>query len=208
VTYILAADLREKTMKPWAQGLVLGEEWSDAYLDLIIAQVTTRIELDLHDDFEPAIGDADETLDVDGSGTYTIYLPRRTRDLTTVKTRDSLGTLTTQAATTYRLAPSLNAAGTAMIDGSTVDILEALSLSTTCWPEGIATVQLVGKFGWTAVPDDIKWLTAKLVYDKVKPKADATIAQRTTVDAIITYGPDPEIEDIKRRYTRVPVMVG
>ena len=211
MTYVAAADLRERTRKPWAAGLVLGEaDGSDADLDNIIAIVTSRLELELNDDFEPPNPDNDEIIDVDGTGTYTLYLPRRTRSLTTVKTRDDLGNLTTQASTTYRLSSSLNAAGTAMLNGAKLDELVALNLSTVCWPLGIATIQLTGKFGWAAVPDDIKRLVALDVYNIVKATADplSTITQRTTVDAIILEGDSRERGNIVTSYRREGVLVG
>jgi hypothetical protein len=72
-------------------------------------------------------------------------------------------------------------------------------------------VQLVGKFGWAVVPTDIKRLVALKVYELIKAKADplSTIIQRTTADAILTYGPSTEITGIVERYRRtLPVYVG
>jgi hypothetical protein len=189
---------------------VLSEaDGTDALLDTVIALVASRVEAELHDDFEPPNPDSDETLDVDGSGGWSLYLPRRTRSLTTVHTRDSFGALTLQASTTYRLKSSLNAAGTAMVDQRKLDVLEVLhGLSTVVWPYGTNTVQLVGKFGWAAVPDDIKRLVALKTYDLVKSNADplSQITQRTTVDAILIQGESREIADIITRYRRDPVM--
>lgn len=211
MAYIAAADFRERTVKPYTAGLVLGEgDGTDAYLDLIITATVTRVELDLNDDFEPPSPDNDEVVEVDGSGTMTLFLPRRTRSLTTVKTRDTFGSLITQDTAAYRLSSSLNATGTAMIYGRTVDYLEALNISTVCWPYGVYSMQLTGKFGWGAVPDDIKRLVSLRVYDLVKAKADplTTITQRITVDSTYTFGESAEITDIERRYRRVAVMVG
>jgi len=215
VTYVAAADFRERTVAPWCAGLILGEtDGLDAYIDLLIAQVTTRVEIDLGDDFEPVGGDPDETIELNGSGTTRLYTPRRVRSLTTVSTRAADGTLTGQAATLWRLRRSLNAAGTAMLDGAKLDWLETLGVLTTAsdvWPEGTFNVQLVGKFGWAVVPTDIKRLVALKVYDQIKAKADplSTIVQRQTFDATITYGPSPEVTDIESRYRRtLPVYVG
>jgi len=208
VTYIAAADFRERTVAPYCAGLILGEtDGTDSYVDLLIAQVTTRVELDLGDDFEPAGGDPDETVECDGSGRGRMYTPRRVRSLTTVKTRADDATLTVVATTDYRLHSSL-VSGTAMRDGSRLDYLEHL---VDVWPLGEQTVQLVGKFGWSAVPTDIKRLVALKVYDLIKAKADplSTIVQRTTADAILTYGPSTEITEIENRYRRtLPVYVG
>lgn len=212
MAYIAAADFRERSVKPYCANLILGEtDGTDSYLDLIIAQVTTQVELDLNDDFEPPTPDVDEVIETNGNGLFTLYLPRRTRSLTAVKTRDMLGTLTTQAATSYRLRSSLNAAGTAMTDGRKLDVLEALTgLTTGVWPIGAMSLQLTGKFGWAVVPDDIKRLVALMVYDQIKGSTDplSRIVQRQTLDATITYGPSQEITDIMRRYRREQVYVG
>jgi len=211
MAYIAAADFRERTVKPYCANLILGEtDGTDAYLDLVIAQVVTQVELDLADDFEPPGGDADEAIDVDGWGTTRLYAPRRVRSLTTVQTRLAwLTTYVTEASTSYRIKKSLNAAGTAMVDGSTSDWLDALSgLSTGVWPSGAGTVKLTGKFGWAAVPDDIKRLVALKVYDQIKGNSDplSRIVQRQTLDATITYGPSSEVTDISNRYRRSPAL--
>ena len=209
MTYIAAADFRERTVAPYCAGLILGEtDGLDSYVDLIITRMVTQVELDLGDDFEPAGGDPDETIDIDGFDRSRIYTPRRVRSLTTVKTRATDGTLTTQASAAWRLHKSLDTAGTAMLDGSRLDYLEHLS---DVWPLGTQTVQLVGKFGWAAVPTDIKRLVALKVYDVIKGNADplSRIIQRQTLDATITYGPSTEIADIENRYRRaLAVYVG
>jgi len=210
LAYIAAADFRERTVKPHCTNLILGEaDGLDAYIDLIIAQVTTQVELDLADDFESPVGDADEVISVDGSGWSRLYLPRRVRSLTTVETR-LLEVFTVQASTTWRLRKSLNAAGSAMVEGRVSDWLDAVSLSTSVWPYGADTVRLTGKFGWAVVPDDIKRLVALKTYDLVKGQSDplSRIVQRTTADAILTYGPSAEVTDIMSRYQRTPLVVG
>lgn len=211
MVYIAAADFRERTLKPYTANLLLDEtHGTDAYIDLVIAQVTTQVELDLADDFEPPGGDADETIDVMGWGTARLYVPRRVRSLTSVATRFPwVSTFTTEAATAYRLHKSLNAAGTAMVDGARSDWIDALlGLTLGIWPEGADTVRLVGKFGWAAVPDDIKRLVALKTYDQIKGSADplSRIVQRQTFDATITYGPSSEITDIETRYRRTPAL--
>lgn len=209
MTYVAAANFRLANIKPWTSGLVLTEgDATDAYLDLVIASVTTQVELDLNDDFEPPSPDNDETISATGNGLATLYLPRRTRSLTTVSTVDSYGTITAQAAGSYTLRSSLNAGGTAMVEGRRMDELEALNLTTTIWPWGANSITLVGKFGWAAVPDDIKRLVSLRVYDLVKATSDplSRVQQRNTIDAQIIYGPSSEMTDIERRYTRTPVM--
>ena len=211
MAYIAAADFRERTVKPYCNNLILGEtDGTDVYLDLVIAQVTTQVELDLADDFEPPGGDADEAINVDGWGMNRLYAPRRVRSLTTVEVRYSwLTTYMTQAATAYRLRKSLDSAGTSMVEGRTSDWLDAMSsLSTGVWPLGAETVRLTGKFGWAAVPTDIKRLVALKVYDLVKGNGDpmTRIIQRQTLDATITYGPPEEITAIEFRYRRQPAL--
>jgi hypothetical protein len=216
VAYVLAADFRIGGLRPWTANIPLTEnEGTNAYLDAVVASVTTRVEEDLNDDFEPAGGDPDETIDLDGGGYRRLYVPRRIRSLTTVSTRADDGTLTAQATTLWRLHKSLNTAGTAMSDGQTVDYIEVigtknLSVTGGGWPYGTQTVQLVGKFGWATVPDDIKRLVALRVYGMVKAKADplTTIVQRTTNDAVLTFGPSTEETEIVERYRRDPVAVG
>lgn len=211
MSYIAAADFRERTVKPYCANLLLTEtDGLDSYIDLVIAQVTTQVELDLADDFEPAGGDPDETVDVTGWGTARLYAPRRVRSLTTVSVRYPwVSTYTAQGSTAWRLHKSLNAAGTAMVDNQKSDWLDAMpGLSTGIWPAGAETVQLVGKFGWAAVPDDIKRLMALKTYDLIKGSADplSRIVQRQTLDATITFGPSPEITDITNRYRRSPAL--
>ena len=211
MAYIAAADFRERTVKPYCANLLLDEtHGTDSYIDLIIAQVTTQVELDLADDFEPPNPDNDETIDVDGWGTLRLYAPRRVRSLTTVAARwPDVSTFTTLASTSYRLRKSLNTAGTAMVDGRTSDWLDAMpGLFTGIWPLGAETVRLTGKFGWAAAPEDIKRLVALRVYDLIKGNADplSRIIQRQTFDATITYGPSTEVADITARYRRTPAL--
>jgi hypothetical protein len=167
--------------------------------------VTTRVESDLNDDFEPPNPDNDETITFSGNGLYTLYPPRRVRAITSLSTIDDYGNSITQAAGSYRLRSSLNAAGTAMLDGRLLDEIYALSITTTCWPMSANSISIVGKFGWAAVPTDVKRLVSLYVYDLVKPTGDplSVITQRSTIDAVLTYAPSREITDIETRYRRV-----
>jgi len=201
---LAAADFRERTVKPYCANLILGEtDGLDATIDLVIAQVTERVELDLSDDFEPAVGDADETVVFSGNGLYTLNPPDRIRSITSLSTRDDLGVLTTQGSSTYRHRPSL-VGGTTMDNGRKYDELYSLSLSTGCWPTGVSSIQIIGKFGWSAAPTDIKRLVALYVYDLVKPTNDplSNIVQRSTVDAVLTFAPSREMIEIEARYRR------
>jgi hypothetical protein len=215
VAYVAAADFREKNQKPWTANILLTEgDGSDAFIDLVVAQVTRQVELDLDDDFEPAVGDADETLELDGSGSVRQYIPRRVRALTSVSTRATDGVLTAQPSTLWRLHKSMNATGTVM-EGS-VDHLDIIATKTllvagSVWPYGTQTVQLVGKFGWAVVPDDIKRLVALRTYDVIRTTRDpyGRVTQKSTVDAVFTYEEiGREERMILERYGRDPVAVG
>lgn len=217
MAYIVAADLRERTRASFAADIALTEnDGTDAYIDLIIAQMSAQVELDLGDDFEPPSPDNDETLLVDGYGRERLNIQRRVRSLTTVETLNAANQFISQAPTTWSLRKSLNAAGTAMKigpDGKGLrrDFLDALpGLTTTCWPYGAETVRLTGKFGWAAVPSDIKRLVALKVYDAVKARSDplTSITQRTTVDSVVIYGESREMLDISARYRRGAAYVG
>ncbi len=201
MAYAAAADFRERTLKPWTQGLLLGEEVTDAYLDLVIAQVAGQVELELDDDFDPPSPDNDETIYVDGAIGSRLYIPRRVRSLTSVSTRTLSGTITAVGTTTWRLHSSLNGAGTAMVEGRKRDWIDSGSASIWASAGGI---QLVGKFGWAAVPGDIKRLVSLMVYDVVKGTSDPTtrLTQKTTVDAVFTYGDSREMGRIIAMYGR------
>ncbi len=207
MAYVAATDFRERTQKSWCANLILIEsDCTDALLDLHIAQMAAHIETELDDDFDPPTPDNDETINVDGTLGSRLYVPRRTRSLTTVSSQPLLGSVTLIASTSYRLHSSLNAAGTAMVGRAKRDWIDSLSGTTWNSPGGI---QLVGKFGWSAVPTDIKRLVALRVYRLIKSSSDplTTIAQRTTADAIITYGPSQEETRIVDRYSRLmPAM--
>ena len=220
MAYVAAADLSIKSKKSWAQGFLLSEADGDAtFVDSVIADVEAQVNQMLDDDFAPDPGDADVTLELAGSGTTRLYLPRRCRSITTLKTRDYTGALTTQASTLWRLHSSLNAAGTAMVDNSHldyIDVVQTLSVGY-CWPEGWQTVQIVGKFGWSAPPNDIKRLVAMLVYDAVKPlnnhlrKAEKLQTDQSSIIYVNADDPDalgiPQADAIVRRYKRPALMV-
>jgi len=201
VTYAVAADFREASRKPWTKSLVLTEgDCSDAELDLLIAQVAGLIELELDDDFDPPNPDNDETIVVEGTIGSRLWVPRRVRSLTSVGTRSLAGVVTAVSSTAYRLHSSL-VGGTAMVDGNRKrDWLD--SLSSTTWADD--GVQLVGKFGWAAPPNDIRRLVALRVYDMVKPTSDplSTVAQRSTADGSLILGESREIARIVSVYGR------
>lgn len=211
MAYVTPGDLLAKSKKSWAQGYLLTEADGDAtYIASVIADVEAWVDLTLDDDFEPAGGDPDVTLDVDGSGMPRLYIPKRVRSITTVELRAADGTLTVQAATLYRLRSSIS---NGVLAGG-ADYLELIgSLSTTggAWPYGINAVKLTGKFGWAAPPSEIKRLVALLTFDRVKAKNGnlRRTEQLQTRDATYTFV-DPEdvqtgiteADDIIYRYSR------
>jgi hypothetical protein len=205
MAYVVPADFRERTRKPWAAGLILSEgDASDADLTTVIGLATSRVEAELDDDFEPPSPDNDETIYVDGTIGSRLYIPRRVRSLTTVSTRSLSGTITAITSTSYRLRSSLNAAGTAMVGKR--DWLDSGG-GRTWYSEG--GIQLIGKFGWAVVPDDIKRLVALIVYDTVKATSDpiTRLTQKSTVDAVFTYGESREMARISTIYSRgMPVV--
>ena len=226
MAYPVSADFRTATLAEYCQGLALTTaEASDAILTATIARMVARVESLCDDEF---VSTAGRTYDLRGSGTSQLALPARCTAVTTVKTRDYLGNLTTQAATAYRLVSSLDAAGATRITGWAYDYLELPPFqhltgvvldSGYWWPLGAETVQVVGTFGWTVTPADIKRAVALLTYDAVKAQA-ANLRRATqlqTADAVYTYTPtDPlrptgidEADDIIRDYNRsTGLMVG
>jgi hypothetical protein len=202
LAYVAADDFREETRKPWTKGLTLTEgDAGEAELDLLIAQVASLVELELDDDFDPPNPDNDETIYVDGTIGSRLYVPRRVRALTTVSTRSLSGTITAVASTSYRLHSSLNAAGTAMLDGTRKrDWLDSSSYTT--WASD--SIELVGKFGWAAPPNDVRRLVALRVYDMVKATGNplSTVVARQTADSSETLGESREMARIVAAYTR------
>jgi hypothetical protein len=208
MAYIVAADFRERTLKPWTANLLLTEgDGTDAYIDLVIGEVAAQVEIELNDDFEPPNPDNDETIDIDGTFGWRLYVPRRVRALTTVSTRNTAGVLTAVTSTSYRLVSSLNSAGTAMKDRRKRDWLEGFS--SGLWPYEANSVQLVGKFGWSAVPTDIKRLVALRTYDMIKATADplSIVTQQITVDHSATFGESREMARIISLYNRNMAVV-
>ena len=214
MTYIAAADLRESSQAEFAHGCVISsaDVSTDALLDAIIARVSARIDDELNDHFEP---EDNQTYDVDGDGTRRLYLPKRTRNIDSVSTRDADGTLTAETVV-WRLRSSLNAAGTARVgDFDWLDIIPGRTLSTgAVWPEGPQTVRVIGDFSWvtSSVPSEIKRLTALITYDTAKTRgAHAGYAERISTQDT-TYlmsipGADaptgiPEADEIIRRWRR------
>lgn len=217
MAYVSPLDFFVKTKKAWCEGLTFGEEAGDtAYLTTVITQIQEQIENDLSDTFEPPTPDNDITLELDTHGGRRLEIPRRVRSITTLKTRDLNGVLTTEASSLWRLTQSATGADFSGNVFDRVDIVGGQMLSTGLWPYGSQTVQIVGKFGWATTPTDIKRLTALLVYDYLKPinqNLRHTEKLQTSEQSFIFVNPEagtygiPEADRIRSKYGRQGVLV-
>lgn len=193
-----ASDFRADTLAEYCTGFALTEEIEDGAITAAVSRLTARLADWTNDTWESS----GETLELSvRAASDTLRLPKRTRSVTTVKTRDTNGTLTTQASTVYRLRSSLNSTGDAEVGA--YDALEivgtglaSVTPSGWAWPEGTNTVQVAGTFGWATAPADAKYALAELVWDHFKSKrGDLRRAARvSTQDSTIEYlPPDPDI---------------
>jgi hypothetical protein len=226
MAYLAFADFRTATLNEVCQGLSLTVgEAPDASLTTAIARMSMRVDDWTNDHFESQSGI--ETLDVPYESIF-LYLPRRCTAVTLVQTQDPTGLATTQAATSYRLLSSLDAAGAnlreaqASTDKLTIvpppgnGLVVTLSTTPWVWPVGPATVLVTGTYGWTVCPGDIKRALALLVYYHFKPiRADLRMAETVSVaDSTIRFGATfpsgiPEADDIIFDYKRdLAVYVG
>lgn len=218
MAYPVLADFRSGTLAAYCQGLALDTtEAPDALLTATLAGMVTRFEALTNDRFVSASA----TYDLSGDGSSMLDLPQRCTAITTVKTLDLNGTLTTQAATVYRLVSSLNAAGSVRNTPDAMDYLQVvpgqyLSLvtygSATRWPTDPKAVQVVGTFGWTVTPFDASRAVALITFDAIKTQAQQLRRATTleTADARYTYDSEDtehptgvtEADDIIRNYRR------
>lgn len=167
------ANFRPQTLSAACQGLALeATEASDADLMTEIASATQRINDYTGDQFESSAG---LVLEHDVSlWSPRLHLLRRCTAVTTVKTRDEAGVLTTQSATVFRFHPSLDSTGAVRLgDLDYLDIVPGGAGLTGVdfagyWPVGPQTVQVTGTFGWTVTPGDIKRACALMVWDVFK----------------------------------------
>jgi hypothetical protein len=214
LTYVAPADFRANSLAEFCVGLALTtDEADDTKLAAAIARHSARVDDLTNDHFETA---AALTFELNGWGLSSLPLPMRCTAITTVKTRNYAGTLTTQAATTYRLNSSLNSAGSVALS-DTPDLLELIPgqyltglnswEATDCWPWGAQSVQVVGTFGWTVTPAEIKEAVALMVWHGVKPLAGILrqTSRLDTLDSSYALNAIPQTaQDIIDRYTRRP----
>jgi hypothetical protein len=213
MTYIAAADFRTPTLAEYCLDIPLTtQDADDTRLGSVIAREQARLEELTNDLYTPQT----LTFDMNGWGRPSLPLFQRCTAVTTVKTRDLNGTLTTQDSSVYRLVSSLDAAGAvrvrqydrlAIVPGKYIAQVPYWSPQYV-WPWGDATVQVVGTFGWTVTPPEIKRALALMVWQHTKPLATVLrqATQFTTADAIYTLAAlPPEAQDIIIRYTRPEV---
>ena len=169
MAYITFSDFRVGTLAEYCYGLDLTTaEAGDSVLTAAIASAQQRIERLTGDTFESA--NRTYEIDVD-SYSCRLDLPARVRTITTVKTRDYAGNLTTESTGAFRMHSSLDSTGTYRLDrgGDWLTVIPGNTLSVGAyWPVGPQTVQVVGQWFWAAVPAEIKRATARLTYERLK----------------------------------------
>ena len=173
MAYPVAADFRAPTLAEFCRGLVLTQaEASDPDVTAAVAAMAARVEAWCDDRFTSDTA----TYDLSGDGTATLYLPARCTAVSSVKTRDPLGTLTTQDTGVYRLVSSLDAAGAERLGPDATDYLEVVPSRylagvmspSGAWPVGPEVVEVAGTFGWVTTPRDVSRVVALLVWDHFK----------------------------------------
>lgn len=217
--YITAADFRSASLAEYCAGLPLSDqEANSTILAAGIASLQTRLNQYANDVFEPE----SLTLELDAEGTTRLLLPKRCTAATTVKVRAEDGTLSSAVTSTlYRLHSSLDSTGAKRVgefdwieivpSGGGLPSLPANAYNPYTWPWGPQTVQVVGTFGWTTCPADIKRALALMVYHRFKPiRNDLRFATRVTTNnesvdyAISEPTGIPEADLLIREYHRDP----
>jgi len=164
----------ESTAEPCRQLELSLTQADDVDLAAAIDRYTRRVDDLANDQFEAIATDVME-LDV-WIWSDSLPLPKRTTAITTVKTRDFAGNLTTQASSgVYRLNSSLSVAGDRPTgDFDSVELLPSalggagLAVvvgSPFTWPYGAQAVQVTGVTGWTVPHPDAQRAVALLVWN-------------------------------------------
>jgi hypothetical protein len=221
--YLLFSDMRPDSAAEFASGLELPETvvGDDALITSAIARMSQRFDDLTNDHFETQTS---QTLTLTGNGTRILDLPRRCTAVTTVSITDYAGTVTAQAAGVFRLHPSLNSAGSAWTSPGASDWLELLPYQYLVgatfgfgytWPTEANSVTVLGTFGWTVTPAEVKRAVALMVYAEFSPQADVLGHVTQWSDAGTIYqrsvGPTglPAVDELVERYKRSQsVMVG
>lgn len=221
--YLAYSDLRPDSLAEFASGLELSEQvvGDDALITSAITRMSQRFDDLTNDHFETQTA---TTLTLTSNGTRILDLPRRCTAVTTVSVTDYAGTTTAQTAGVFRLHSSLNAAGSAWTSPGALDWLELLPSQFLvgasfgygyAWPTESNSVTVLGTFGWTVTPTDVKRAVALMVYAEFAPQADVLGHVTQWLDAGTIYqrsvGPTglPAVDELVERYKRTqPVMVG
>lgn len=211
MSYILPADFRAATTKWYTLGLTkTSTEASDAQLTDAIKRASDLIDHHTNDHYEP---EASMSIDVDGSGTSILRIPKRIRSVSLVETRDLDGVLTTEVASSYRVIRSLDSTGLARVGSlDAIAVVKGRRLvdGSVGWPIGLETVRVTGTFSWGACPEAIKEAVALLVFDMVSPKrADLHRAEKwETKEHLISVARTiptgiPRVDQVIDEYRRV-----
>lgn len=174
MAYPTAAEFRPDTLVEYTLGLAIAlDEANATVLQAAIDAQAQSFEEKTNDTF---VTTGSTTITIDGTASRKLILPKRCTAVTVVKTVDYAGTETTQAAGTYRLHSSLDAAGAERVGSyDFIEILpESAGFVNTRHPykydQGVATVKVTGVFGWTTTPRNAKRAVALMVWDQVKPR--------------------------------------
>lgn len=223
MTYLDPAAFRLPSLAEYCAGLALTDDEAEtSRLTASISRQSDRFDRLTNDHFETQTA---TTLTLRGNGTSILDLPRRTTAITSVTITNYAGTATVQASTYWRLHSSLNSTGSAIAYDGALDWLEVIpwqyltgltSGSGSYWPDEPNSVTVVGTFGWTVTPADVKRAVALLVYDQFKPEADILRRANQLSDAGSTYQLStsgtgiPEVDAIVDAYSyaRSAVMIG
>jgi hypothetical protein len=158
-------------------GLGLTDTTSDEDLAEFIRQVTTDILGHTGREFVGSRADETRTFDAAEYGT-TLYIPGGIRTVTTLNIAssdqpDTSGTYT--ATTAYYIRP-LPHDRTAGWPATRIDLIDG-----ACFYPGHSTVQIVGKFGWSAVPPDIAGIATSAVVRRFQARQSSS----TGVDLMV-----------------------
>ena len=194
MAYVQLNDFRSASLAEFCRGIPLtAAEADDTDLAAAIARMQLRVDDFTNDRFEAFT----TTYLLDGRGRIRLVLPNRCMSVATVKTRDNVGTLTTQATTVWRLVQSLTESGTQPI--SSFDYLAVVPGQQLAgmnswdwpyaWPTGPNTVEVTGSFGWPSPPSDIRRATALMVWDHFRGLDPMRRSATSWATLDTTYGP-------------------
>ena len=216
--YITATQMRAASLAEFAWGLAVDQVRvpDDGHITSTIARVSQDFDDWTNDRFS---SDAAVALTLTGSRDRRLELPRRTTAITTLSITNSLGTVTNQASTVYRLHSSLEPAGDRRRPADDIDYVEMIPFQyltgatygpTYVWPSEPNSITVTGTYGWTVTPPKVKRAIALLVYDFYNPQADVLRQVIQLNDAGTSYSfqrdaehPSgiPEVDQTVRDYT-------